>query len=171
MKNEHIDVLRNSVIFKSLPDDIIMSFISNATIESFQKDTILLEMTDVSMNVYLVLKGKVKVSRFTKDREEAVLGFIETGNLTGELGVLGETIRSARVTCIEDTTVLNFSSNDFENIIRSNNTIAYNLLRELGDRIRSGNDNVVRQLEAQKTTLERKFLKLQRLTEASKVFN
>lgn len=169
--NDDARVLRSCIIFKDLDDSEIVDLAKHYVMERYDKGSILFETGDDDNGVFLLKSGKLKVTRSTKDNQEAILSFLNPGEIVGELAILGNNKRSARVTCLEDSVVLKFQQDYFSALVKNNTKIGCSLLTELGNRIRSANENFVHQLERERSETENRFLKMQRLTETSKVFN
>ena len=171
LNNRRIEVLRACSIFQDLNDPSLKKIAKVLKEEAHQAGTILIDLDSTPDKVFILDRGKVKVSRFTSYGEEAVLNILNAGALIGELAVLDGRRRSARVTCVEDTTVYAFTKAQFEKIVIENGKVSFNLLKELCGRIRSANENVVKQLEEQHASIQARVSKLQRLIEASKSIN
>ena len=58
----------------------------------------------MSNNAYVILKGKVRVTKKIDKRIVAV-GTLKEGEVFGEMGLISETVRSASITAIGDVTV------------------------------------------------------------------
>ena len=71
----------------------------------------------------------------------------------------------------EDATLLTLSGDEFEKLLKSNQEVSFNLLRELGVRLRKANDNIVSRLEEQRVNIESRMHRLHKLIEASKSIN
>lgn len=66
-------------------------------------DTIITEGI-LSNNAYVILKGKVRVSKKI-DKKIVSVGTLKEGEVFGEMGLISESVRSANVTAIGDVTV------------------------------------------------------------------
>ncbi len=58
----------------------------------------------VSNNAYVILVGKVKVSKKV-DNKQVVIGTLVKGDVFGEMGLIGESMRSATVTAVGETNI------------------------------------------------------------------
>ncbi len=165
------DILRALPLFKDATDETIQVLASHASEQRFPANTVLLEIDQPSENVYFILDGDVKITRLTSYGEETVLNILRTGDILGELGVLQHTSRSARATTVTATRLLSCRKQDFDAVLRSDHSVAIHLLRELSERIRHANGTVVQALEDQHSAIQTRFVKLNRLIEASKSIN
>ncbi|HWP83492.1 MAG TPA: ATP-binding protein [Bacteroidota bacterium] len=170
-EDKELQVLRSCVIFKGLSPPVLKQISKTLKRESHRSGSVLLDLEATPDKVFIIKDGRVKISRPTSYGEEAVLNILEKGSLLGELGVLDGRKRSAIATCIEDTTVYVIPKKQFEKLLADHASVSQNLLWELCNRIRNANDNVIKRLEEQHTTVQVRFGKLQRLIEASKIIN
>ncbi len=166
-----IEVLRASTIFQDLNGPSLKKIAKVLKEEVHPAGTILIDFDSTPDKVFVLDRGTVRVSRFTSYGEEALLNILNPGALIGELAVLDGRRRSARVTCIEDTTVYVLTKAQFEKIVIENGEVSFSLLKELCGRIRGANENIVKQLEEQHSSIQVRMSKLQRLIEASKSIN
>jgi K+-sensing histidine kinase KdpD len=166
-----MEALRKSVIFKGLSDQDLQPVAALLKGESFPADTVIIDVNKKVDRVYLIAKGKIKISRLTTYGEETTLNILCEGNLVGEFGVVDERGRSARATCLEPTEVFALTSQDFDGLLTANARISRNLLREFTVRLRQANDNIIQQLELERSHTESQLEKLSKLVEASKSVN
>ncbi|MBI3578010.1 MAG: GAF domain-containing protein [Ignavibacteriales bacterium] len=169
--NRQIEGLRSCAIFHDVSEAELQVIAKDLREESYPANHILVDMNTPAENVYFILDGQIKISRFTSYGEETTLGLLTRGNVVGELGVIDGRERSARATCVEETTVLILSKKGFEKVLSQNPKVGLNVMRELTTRLRQANDNIVKRLEVQRQASEIRFAKLQQLIEASKIIN
>jgi K+-sensing histidine kinase KdpD len=165
------EALRASTIFKGLSQEELKTIAPRLTREEYPADAVLVDLNARVDRVYLIAQGKVKISRFTTYNEETTLNILSVGNIVGEFGVVDERGRSAKATCLEPTVVYAFLSKDFDHLLTSNTTISRNLLREFTLRLRQANDNIINQLDVERSHTEAQLEKLSKLVEASKSVN
>lgn len=163
--------LQSTILFDGVPEDQIQSSLQYCKENTFPQGTLLFDVNTPGDAVYIILKGSVRISRVTSYGEETTLDIVGSGEVVGEMASIDGQPRSARATCIEDTVALIINSTDFERLIKSNQLVAFNLLRELTRRIRKADDIIVQRLEEQKNALEARYLRLHKLIEASKIIN
>ena len=58
----------------------------------------------MSNNAYVILKGKVRVTKKI-DKKIVAVGTLKEGEVFGEMGLISKTVRSANITAIGDVTV------------------------------------------------------------------
>ncbi len=170
-RSPKLEALSASAIFKGLSDTELQSIASLLTTESHESGTVLIDVHSSVDRVYVIGSGKVRVSRVTSYGEETTLSVLGAGNLVGEFGVVDERGRSARATCLEPTVLHVLSAGQFDEILTHNVTVARNVLKEFTIRLRQANDNIVRQLETERSHTVAQLDKLSKLIEASKIVN
>jgi len=166
-----MEVLRNSVLFKELSEQELQPIASLLEPASFPAGSVMIDLHGKVDKVYLIAKGKIKISRLTTYGEETSLNVLGEGNVVGELGVVDERGRSARVTCLEPTEAYALASKEFDKLLSGDARISRALLREFTARLRQANDNIIQQLEAERSHTENQLEKLSKLVEASKSVN
>ena len=170
-QEERIRHLQSTTLFHDLSDAEITDILDKFKEEHYPAGTIVFEANTSGDRVYIIEKGVVQISRLTVFGDETTLDILNNGEVVGELASLDGQSRSARATCIEDSILLSLEKSQFETLLLTSHKVAFNLLGELSARIRKADDNIVKQLEAQRQAIESRFNKLQRLMEASKIIN
>ena len=163
--------LQDSPVFQNVPRSDLTKIAELLKEEFYPAGYVLMELETKADKVYLIQKGSIKISRNTTWGEETILNILQKGDVVGELATLDGKVRSARATCQQDTVVFSIERKDFSKIIKKTPAVSFNLLKEVGGRLRKANDNVVKSLEAQRKENETRFGKLEQLMEASKIIN
>jgi len=169
--NKRIKNLLSTELFQGLAEEELVSLLTTFEEEQYSAGKIIFDTNTSGERVYLITGGAVRISRLTNYGDETTLDILQSGELFGELASLDGKSRSARVTAVEDTSLISFDHLSFENIFRRNQRIASNLFRELSARIRKTDDNIVLRLEEQRIAIESRYQKLQNLIDASKSIN
>ena len=170
-QDERIRSLQSTVLFHQLSCDEVLQIINKFHEERHSAGAMLFDANTSGDKVFVIEEGKIRISRVTTFGEETTLDILGRGEVVGELVSLDGRTRSARASCIEDSILLSLTKIEFEELLRSNHKVAFNLLRELSARIRKADDNIVKRLEEQRQANEIRFNKLQQLIEASKIIN
>jgi K+-sensing histidine kinase KdpD len=168
---EQLKSLQSTVMFQGVSYEKLTTVLNQLKVESFPAGTMLFDANTIGSKVYIIDRGAIRISRVTAYGDETTLDVLGRGEVVGELATLDGLTRSARATCLEDTLLFSISKEHFEQLLRDNSKIAFNLLREMSRRIRKADDNIVRRLEEQRRALEAQVIKLHKLMDASKVIN
>ena len=86
---------------------------------------------------YLIVGGKVAITKHFEGDEERVLRHSEPGDFFGEMALIQDEPRSANVRTTEETTVLEFDRDVFEHLMASSPSLAWRMVRTTFDRLRT----------------------------------
>jgi len=169
--DKKVKTLQESPLFKEISRPELTKISALLQEEFYPAGFVLIDVDSKADKVYLIQKGLIRISKKTSWGEETTLNMLKRGDVVGELATLDGRVRSARATCEEDVVVYALNRKEFSRLIKQYPAISFNLLKELGNRLRKANENVVRSLEAQREAVETRFLKLEKLIDASKIIN
>jgi CRP/FNR family transcriptional regulator, cyclic AMP receptor protein len=136
--------LKENVTFlKNFNDGELLGVLKSTQREVFQDNEIVFKEGTRGDKMYIIIAGKVKISRNLGRGDEEILVTLESGALFGEMGPIDESPRSARATTIGDTVLLSLR----ESILRENNLgLAYKLYKNfsvmLAERLRNTNQRL-----------------------------
>jgi CRP/FNR family transcriptional regulator len=107
-----------------------------------------------STSIYLVIEGKVKVSRLAGDGRQVILDIYQTDEFFGEPALLRLPERAEQATAMESSRLMSWSTAEIEDIVSKRPRLAVALLQimaqrtiEFGQRIESFSvDNIARRL-------------------------
>ncbi|MCP4360971.1 MAG: Crp/Fnr family transcriptional regulator [Chloroflexi bacterium] len=92
--------------------------------------------------LYIISKGKVKITHSTPDGQEAMLAIVGVGDFFGELALLDDSPRSATAEALEPTETLTLHRDDFMRYLQDNPDFAMHVLQTMARRIRRLNNQV-----------------------------
>ena len=84
--------------------------------------------------MYVIKSGKVRLTKKIHD-EEVVIEELRAGEFCGELAMLGTARRPVTAMVVEDASVIQVQTDQFENMIRGNTDIALRMLKKLTQRL------------------------------------
>ncbi len=87
-----------------------------------------------AQSIYLVVSGKVAISRVAEDGTEVIMEIVGTDELFGESAFLGSPRRGERATAIEKTTLMMWAVSDMEDLVTRRPRLAVALLQLLAQR-------------------------------------
>jgi len=131
------DFLRYVPIFSEINDETVEQISTLGTKKSFAKDSVILFEQETGSALFVIAKGKVKVSRVSDDGKEVILSMLNESDFFGEMAILDGSSRSANVTAMEDSELFIIQRNDFINLLHSHPEISVALLMELTKRLRA----------------------------------
>ncbi|MGA9406374.1 MAG: ATP-binding protein [Bacteroidota bacterium] len=169
--NLTIENLRSNSLFKYISDSDLQKISKTLKEETFSAGTVIFNENTRGGRLYLILDGKVKISKITKYGMETSLAILGKGDFFGEMELIEDQSRSARTTAIEDTIVAGLSGQDFDNLIKSNHVVTLNLLKSISKRLRSTDEIIVQELEKSLEISRMQVEKLNLLIDAAKTVN
>jgi CRP-like cAMP-binding protein len=169
--NRILEQLRTNTLFKYLGDGDLRNITKLMKVETVHPNTIIFNENSSGDRVYIILEGRVKVSKFTKFGGETPLAIMGPGEFFGEMELLDGLPRSARATSIEETTVAEIVKNDFDSLLKSNHIFALNLLKTITKRLRTADQTIVAELEKTIEISKQQVNKLSLLIEAARTVN
>ena len=132
----HLDFLRNVSLFESLDQQELEALSDVTFTRTFSKDNVIILAEEEGDTLFILKKGKVKVSIVSEGGREVILSLLGPGSVFGELSLLDGKPRSANVVAIEETDLLMLRRADFLQLIYKTPQIATALLAELATRMR-----------------------------------
>jgi CRP/FNR family cyclic AMP-dependent transcriptional regulator len=125
-----------------------------STIVEFKKGQTVYNQDQPSTSIYLVIEGKIKVSRMAGDGQQVVVDIYQTDEFFGESALLNLPQRSEQAAALENTKVMTWTTAEIEDMVTKKPRLAVALLQilvqrsiEFGQRIESFSlDNIARRL-------------------------
>ena len=137
-----LHLLKRVPIFSNLDDDELMKIRKLCVIQHYEKDRLILIEEDIGKTLFLIQKGRFKVSRMSDDGREVILSILGPGGFFGELSLIDGKTRSASVTAIEDSEALLLYRGEFIALLEEYPQISISLLKELAARIRKSDTQI-----------------------------
>ena len=128
--------LRNVSLFESLNAGELEALAQMAITRTFSKDNVIILAEEEGDALFIIEKGRVKVSILSEDGREVILSMLGDGAVFGELSLLDGKPRSANVIATEDTNLVMLRRQDFLQLVFKVPQIAIALLAELASRLR-----------------------------------
>jgi len=136
VNSEKLNNLKKIPIFSSLNDDEIKEILPYSIKETFKKKQEIFSEGDSSDWFYILISGKVKITKMSYDGKEIILELISPLNFFGGLAVLKGFPYPANAIAMEDAEVIKISRHDILSIIDRFPNVMYDITSNLGDRIK-----------------------------------
>lgn len=124
-------------IFSELPSEAVERISNSGSRKFYKKDNVVLMEDDTGTALFVIISGKVKVSRTSNDGKEVILTILNESDFFGEMAILDGMQRSATVTALEDSELFILQRNDFLDMLKEYPEISITLLYELTKRLRA----------------------------------
>jgi CRP/FNR family transcriptional regulator, cyclic AMP receptor protein len=105
-----------------------------STIMEYRKGQVVYSQDQPSTSLYLVIDGKVKVSRLSDDGHQVVVDIYQPDEFFGESAFLNLPHRAEQVTTLEDTKLMAWTTAEIEDIILKRPRLAVAMLQILVQR-------------------------------------
>ena len=128
------------------------------TEKSYEQGAVIIEEKTEAERFFIIHTGKIEISKRFEGGEKAVLSIQSDGAFFGEMAILDEGRRSATVTALVPTTVLEIQKNDFDTLLYKAPVLAYRILRELSARLRETGALLISILTAKNSQLYRAYI-------------
>jgi len=137
-----LDVLRSIPLFSELTDEEIKKISETSVAQVYKKDNMVLIEEEVGSTMFIILNGRVKISRISDEGREVILSILVDGDFFGEMSILDGQTRSANAVTLEDTELLIVRRENFLRMLHDHPQIAINLLKELAHRLRRSDSQI-----------------------------
>ena len=131
-----IDTLRQVPLFESLDDEAAKNLCELLETLDCEAQKVLFRAGDAGDAMYLIERGKVRISVQATDGRELTLTELGRGDFFGEMALLNREPRSANAAVAEEARLAVLSREDFLSFMRSNPNVALEMLTALANRLR-----------------------------------
>ena len=133
-----------------------------AVANRYPPGTALCREGDVADTLFIIVKGKVVVTRDLEGTDEDfVLGYMGSGQFFGEMGLITEETRAATVSTTELTEVLEITKEDFEKTFQASPAMARSILNTMIGIIRETDKRAIEDLEKRYQELAKAYEELE----------
>ncbi|HXX64146.1 MAG TPA: cyclic nucleotide-binding domain-containing protein, partial [Bacteroidota bacterium] len=166
-----LDRLRHNVLTETLTDEEFAAIKGDFTEHYFPDGTVILEDETEGGDLFLIVQGRVRITKRGRTGPETLLALLHPGDFFGELELLDGRPRAARVTAADECVVFSISRKAFERLLEQNPRVASRLLLVLSIRLRTVDNQLVRELERVADATRGEIGRQKRIIEAAKVLN
>lgn len=135
-------MLREIPLFSRLDDKALGNLEKAAIRRAYPKNTILISKGDKSDQLFVVLKGKLKVSITDASGKEIIMSLLGAGDYFGEMAMIDGESRSATIVTTQASEVLTISRDDFHRTLMSSPELMFELLKVLARKVRIATDKL-----------------------------
>lgn len=143
---EHLEVFRSAYLFRGLEPSELSFFVEKANYSAWKPNEIIIREDEEGESLYLILSGRVRVTKRTFDGIEQVLGILGPGDFFGEMVLLDNRGRSASVYAHTRVELAGIPHSDIKGILSGNPRIGLHVLRAFAEvlslRLRDANDKL-----------------------------
>lgn len=92
--------------------------------------------SDSADGVFLLADGRIQLSSYTHDGKQAIIGFIEPGELFGELALIHAGVREEHAEAVAKSLVIWIPTSDLQSVMEQSSALAFGVTRLIGFRRR-----------------------------------
>lgn len=133
-------LVANISLFRELDKKHIASIAELCTERTFKAGEVLIKQGDEGIGIFIITRGKVKVSKQTPDNRTVEIAENIAGDILGEFAVLDGAPRTATVTATEETDCLVLASWEFNSFMKTYPEVALGILPVVVRKFRETND-------------------------------
>jgi len=137
-----VELLKKIPLFSSLKHEELEAINRLSHIKTFPKDQIILLENEEGDTLFIIIKGKVKVTSFSEHGKEVIFSILYDGDFFGDMSLLDGKPRSASVVAIEESEVQLIRRSEFIRLLDKHPRIALALLEELTSRLRKADERI-----------------------------
>ena len=130
------DLIRRVPLFDTLSDSEFQDIQHVFLIRNFRRNQVIFLEEDSGRYMYIVLAGKVKISKTTPAGKETVLAIHQQGDFFGEMSLLDGKTSPATVSAMEDCRIATVSAGDFQRYFMTNEKVVRQIIQVLCSRLR-----------------------------------
>ncbi len=131
-----VDLIRQVPLFSTLTDDEFSKLSHIFVARAYSKNQIIFLEEETGNYMYLVLSGKVKVTKAGAGGKETILAIHRSGDFFGEMSLLDGKTSPATVSAMEDSKIISVSGTDFHKYLLHNEKVLLQIINVLCARLR-----------------------------------
>jgi len=132
-----IDFIRRIPLFATLSEGEFRDLEQIFHVKSYRKNQIIFLEEETGNHMYIVLAGKVKVTKSTPAGKETILAIHQVGDFFGEMALLDGKTSPATVSAMEDCRIATIYSEDFHRLLMRNEKVVKQIIQVLCLRLRT----------------------------------
>jgi CRP/FNR family transcriptional regulator, cyclic AMP receptor protein len=134
--DEDARILAGSPLLRELSEQDAETFRPHTHVVLLPRGERLFDEGDLGDCLYLVISGKVKLTRTAPDGRESLVSVHGPGDMFGELAMFDPTYRTSTAVAITDARLAQIAHNDLRKVLATRPPVALLLLKALAQRLR-----------------------------------
>lgn len=140
MTDRDVEVLSKAPLFEALDEQGAKALRANVTEVRLARGQTLFNEGEVGDRLYVVLEGKIKLTRTSPDGRENLLSVLGPSEMFGELSLFDPRPRTASASAVTECRLAGLGHDDLRPWLTGHPEVAVQLLRALAQRLRKTND-------------------------------
>ena len=134
------EVLRQAPLFSALDDEAATALRGSMSESKLRRGDVLFHEGDSGDRLYVVLDGKIKLTRAATDGRENLLTVLGPGEMFGELSLFDPRPRTSSASAVTDATVAALGHDALRPWLLERPEVSMHMLQALARRLRRAND-------------------------------
>ncbi len=122
-------------LFSDLRREALTRVMERIQAKQFAEETVICKEGDPGDSIFIISHGNVSIFRLAKDGEKIRLNELKEGDFFGEFGFFADSRRQATVEALTDTTVLEITKQDLQEIIQEFPSVSQVLFKFYKERV------------------------------------
>ncbi len=135
-------LLRYVPLFSELEDKEIDILLKAAEKKKYRKNKVIFFEDEFGDVFFLIISGKIKVTKISPDGHEIILSILKEGDFFGEMSLLDNEPRSATAIALDDSELIVLKQKNFLSILYENKVLLRKLLSVLSQRLRKADKKI-----------------------------
>jgi CRP/FNR family transcriptional regulator, nitrogen oxide reductase regulator len=136
LNKDDINFLKQSPVFSALNENELQDMVSLVKERRLVPDEVIFWEDDPSDWFYIVLRGKVKVTKMTSAGKEIILSFFGPGEIIGEVAVFENKPYPATAQSVIESRLISIRKSDFLNFLLKHPEVSLKIIGVLSGRLR-----------------------------------
>jgi len=111
-----------------------LDYLPCSPIAEYRKHQLIYRQNEPSTNIYLILEGKIKVSRLAESGRQILVNIYQTDEFFGESALLHLSRRPEVATALENTKLMSWTASEIEELVRRQPRLSLAMAQMLGRR-------------------------------------
>lgn len=138
------EILQNA--FPGIPEHETENMVSIGEVQSYPPGVVLCKEDAIEDAFYILLEGRVEITKVINDVEMRLLKHLEPGEFFGEMGLIHNAPRAATVTTTIPTTVLRIHKKAFDSLLKNSSSVSLAMVKEVSRRLRENDEMAIEDL-------------------------
>jgi signal transduction histidine kinase len=134
------------VVFPGLKEEEARNLLEQGEIHEYPAGTVLCQEDAYEATFYIILRGKVLVTKQIAIDQQRTLQILDAGDFFGEMAMIHKAPRAATVTTIEPTRVIEIYKEAFDQLLSSSASVARAMVQEVSRRLRDNDAMAIEDL-------------------------
>jgi hypothetical protein len=125
----------NELVFESNGGDALQSMVAHRSTNTYKKKQVIYAEGNHPLQLYYVLKGKIKTFQSNDDGKDLVTGLYSAGDFLGYIALVQETVYRETAEAIDDCELAIIPKEEFETLLHHNKEVAQKFISLLANNV------------------------------------